>query len=413
MAGSPAGAEGFELVGTLRPLGVINNTYDAVNFDPAGGSQSVACNQNVAEGSRDYRIGMFVTTVSHGPGGTYKRLGLGFAYRAGGTPAAGLAFGVCQFAFLAGGGTLQVRNLCLNDALELEWYDGGTTTQGTATGDATPALASTTGWQWVWIDCHYPTAGGTITLLTYINGDLASTHSFTSTGGASATIAPALFGPSGTTPSSITGNIDNAIMVSNIDGSERGGMQWRCAVVKVTVDGDGASNDFTASAGSRFQCVDETVPNDDTDYVSVDTTAAARQMFAMTSPVAPSGYEKPLFVHPFIRHRNGDAGKWAGSHTIRVSLNGGQNVTVPLLDPGASYFREFGQYPSQYGSGGYYLTPGDLPGLECGVDLTADGSNTAEWRVTAVQAEVSYVRYFHQERVRFRGVARGVARGLR
>lgn len=51
-----------------------------------------------------------------------------------------------------------------------------------------------------------------------------------------------------------------------------GGWPGRCAVELLKPAGAGASTDLTPSAGSNYACVDEVPPNDDTDYVSSDTS---------------------------------------------------------------------------------------------------------------------------------------------
>jgi hypothetical protein len=64
----------------------------------------------------------------------------------------------------------------------------------------------------------------------------------------------------------------------NTDGAGNTGFLGDVRVSCRLVDADGSVNQWTPSAGSRFQCVDEAAPNGDTDYVSTSTNDH-RQMF--------------------------------------------------------------------------------------------------------------------------------------
>lgn len=385
---------GAEMPTSLHSVPVTNITRDTGNVDPVAGAASWACNQNV--GSRDYRMGYGRATEQSGsapqagPVATSKRLGCGFAYRPGGTPAAGTAFGVCQLGFLSG--TQQIINLCLRDDRKLEWYTTGTSSaQGTASGSVTSSALTTTTWYWIWMEADYPTAGGTITVNLWIDHVLVLTYSFTSTGDASSSISANIWAPAGATPASITGNIDNAIAVVGLDGKDYSGRMCRAAVKLASVTANGSVNDFTAvGAANRFDCVDEAAPNDDTDYVVVDSTAAMTQMFDMGDPTAPAGYERVGGVVEAQRHRNADAGKWAASHQARASFQGTAYLGgTAFSDPGATY-----NFPEQtlYRTGaGARLTRADIADMEMGMALSANASEAAEWRTTAIQGEVLYL----------------------
>jgi hypothetical protein len=61
------------------------------------------------------------------------------------------------------------------------------------------------------------------------------------------------------------------IYVCDTTGTVANDLLGDCKVETRFPDGAGNSTDFTASAGSNYQCVDETSPNSDTDYVYDDT----------------------------------------------------------------------------------------------------------------------------------------------
>jgi hypothetical protein len=77
-----------------------------------------------------------------------------------------------------------------------------------------------------------------------------------------------------------------------------------CRVMDVLPDSDGTDNGFTASAGSRYQCVDETLQNGDTDYVS-STTPGNLQTFNHAN-ISTTG--TIVAVIPTVLVRKDDAG---------------------------------------------------------------------------------------------------------
>lgn len=64
--------------------------------------------------------------------------------------------------------------------------------------------------------------------------------------------------------------IDDLVMWDTT-GSHNNDFMGDVKVYQLMPDANGDTNDFTASAGSNFQCVDETTPNDDTDYTQSST----------------------------------------------------------------------------------------------------------------------------------------------
>lgn len=75
----------------------------------------------------------------------------------------------------------------------------------------------------------------------------------------------------------------------------------------------GASTQFTASAGSNFQCVDDLPPNDDTDYVS-DNTATHKDFYGIEALTFTGNAD---FVGQIYRARKDDA----SVHTMRGNFS--------------------------------------------------------------------------------------------
>lgn len=416
MSGTLASFIGYEYPAQLFGISAFLSRETSV-IDPLAGAQSIRSPETGT--NRDYRLGGGISSI--GPGGAFTRGAFGVWYHVAAAPTA--AISMAQFGFTAGGGTAQVYHLCVRTDLKLEMYDNGTAfagSQGTATGTVSAtALSAATGY-WIWCDVDYPTAGGTVTIRVYVDYDLFYTFSFTSTGGGSSACSTSLFGISGATAGSVNHYVDNAIGVAGTDGSESGGHQWRCAVKLSTVTADGTDNDFTASAGNRFDCVDEATPNGNTDYVSIDSTSAQEQTFQMSDPGAPEspGKFRPFAVEHRISHINFDAGKWAANHQGRAYFQNTLSADTGAVatDPGSAQYSGVPVSPAAFwrtGAAGGRLTHADIADMEMGVRLTADASEAAQWRISAVQAEVLYLPPLVREKVTMRGTMRGVMRGIR
>lgn len=96
--------------------------------------------------------------------------------------------------------------------------------------------------------------------------------------------------------------------------------------------GAGTTTQLTPSAGSNFQCVDETPPNDDTDYVS-SSTPGQYDTYAMGNVTPASG--TVLGVGVRMRARKDDAGTRTLAAAIRTNSNdyfgANQNISTSYL----------------------------------------------------------------------------------
>lgn len=61
------------------------------------------------------------------------------------------------------------------------------------------------------------------------------------------------------------------VVIMDTTGSQNNNLPGECKITTVRPDGNGNVNNFTPSAGSNYQCVDETIENGDTDYVYSST----------------------------------------------------------------------------------------------------------------------------------------------
>lgn len=125
---------------------------------------------------------------------------------------------------------------------------------------------------------------------------------------------------------------------------------------------DGNYTQWTASTGSRFTCIDEGAPNDDTDYIS-DNTVGHKNSIAITNTVAGIGTIY-CFRH-YWRVRRDDAGPHTGRAFLRVS---GADTVEATETIGANYATF--SYQRDVPPGGSALwTASEVDGTELGVEV--------------------------------------------
>lgn len=82
--------------------------------------------------------------------------------------------------------------------------------------------------------------------------------------------------------------IDDLYICDDAGGAPQNTYLWDVKAEYLPPNGAGTSTDFTPSAGSNYQCVDENPPNDDTDYVS-ETTASDHDTYTYADLLSTSG----------------------------------------------------------------------------------------------------------------------------
>ena len=127
--------------------------------------------------------------------------------------------------------------------------------------------------------------------------------------------------------------------------------------------GAGNYTDWTPSAGSNFQNVDETPPDGDTTY-NHSSTAAQKDTFAMGDLATTSGTVH--FVGFSNRQRKDDAGARTARTLHRLSGTDVNGTTRSVLD---SFQTEFDWYLTKPGGGSWGIS--DVNGVEAGYELVS------------------------------------------
>lgn len=131
----------------------------------------------------------------------------------------------------------------------------------------------------------------------------------------------------------------------------------------VLPSGAGNSAQFTASAGSNYQCVDENPANDDTDYVS-SSNVGDKDTYAMTNLSSTSGTVKAVCVTSV--DRKDDSGARTHSHVVRLS---GSESTGTAFSPTTSYSVHQTPFETKPGGGAWTIT--DVNNAEAGLTIAS------------------------------------------
>lgn len=137
-----------------------------------------------------------------------------------------------------------------------------------------------------------------------------------------------------------------------------------CRVVPLAVTGAGNSTQFTPSAGSNFQNVDDTNPNDDTDY-NASSTAGHKDLFALADSAVTAGTVHGLQV--ITRARKDDAGARTMRNLIRTNGTDFESGDFAMADS----YQSFGEVWDVNPDTAAAWTISDINALEAGYKVQA------------------------------------------
>lgn len=154
------------------------------------------------------------------------------------------------------------------------------------------------------------------------------------------------------------------VYVNDASGGVSTGNDGDLRIYRLDPNADGSFTDFTASAGNRFQCVDDGAsPNDDTDYVS-SSTAGQKVSFALTDLPVSTGTITGVQVFHRVRKDEG------GTRESRAFLKSGgstQNEATESLS--VSYQTYKGAMRTIDPATGVAWTIAGVNGLEIGEEI--------------------------------------------
>jgi hypothetical protein len=137
-----------------------------------------------------------------------------------------------------------------------------------------------------------------------------------------------------TTAATVTADFDD-LLVMDGSGSYNNAFIGDVTISILNPTGAGNSTDWTASAGSNYQCVDEAVVNDDTDYVS-SSTLNAKDLYAMEDCAAGADIRA---VQVVTAMRKGTEGPGKVKHVIRSNSTDYDSAEISLGGTAYSFNR--------------------------------------------------------------------------
>jgi len=136
------------------------------------------------------------------------------------------------------------------------------------------------------------------------------------------------------TVSTITCDIDDVVVMDG-SGSFNNAFIGDVTISVLNPNGAGNSTDWTPSAGSNYQCVDEDIVNDDTDYVS-SSTLNAKDLYAMEDCAAGADIRA---VQVVTAMRKGTEGPGKIKHVIRSNSTDYDSAEIGLGGTAYSFNR--------------------------------------------------------------------------
>ena len=160
------------------------------------------------------------------------------------------------------------------------------------------------------------------------------------------------------------GTVFSDIWIVDSSGTVNNDFKGDVVVEGLRVTGAGSSTQFTPSAGSNYQNVDDpSTPNDDTDFNSSSTPGQV-DLFALADPSRASGSVFAVTLNH--RSRKDDAGTRQDRGVIKLAGTVANGATRSLSTSYVTWSDKFEMDP---GGGGWSIA--DVAGLEVGYEIVA------------------------------------------
>lgn len=155
------------------------------------------------------------------------------------------------------------------------------------------------------------------------------------------------------------------VYVCDINGSINNDFLGDCRIETLYPDGDGNSTQFTPSSGLNYQCVDDSTPNGDTDYVSSSTADNIDTYTLGNLSGTPASI---LGVQTHLSARKDDGGSRTFQSVLRISgTNYFGSSTFSAADSYLFYSQIFEQNPAISAA----WLGSAINGMEAGVKLVS------------------------------------------
>lgn len=236
----------------------------------------------------------------------------------------------------------------------------GSSVGGTLLGTSTSAFSSSISYH-IQVKVLIHASAGTVDVL--VNGVSWLTLTGVNTRGAAATTLGGIWIGQASTGDSCTFNFDD-LYVCDTAGAANNDFLGDRKVVALLPSGAGSSTQFTPSAGSNFQNVDESAPDDDTTYNS-SSTIGHKDLYAMGDLASTAGTISGVMTS--FRARKDDAGTRTLKSKIKSGATEGNGTDRNLSTSYVTYNDMFEQNPDTSAP----WTGSGVNGMEAGVEVVA------------------------------------------
>lgn len=215
---------------------------------------------------------------------------------------------------------------------------------------------------WCYIETKFSIHNSAGAVEVRVNGDtkVSLTGINTRGGAGSAVDSGNIVGVGGYTGASFS--IDD-VYICDDQGADNADFLGDVRVYTLYPTADGASTQWTPSAGANHECVDDTAPNDDTDYVSSGTL---NQIDTYVFDDLPSGVNNIKGVAVHLSARKDDAGSRSIAPVVRMGSTNYAGTNIALGDSYTYYSQMYDNRPSDAAD----WTASDVNSAEFGVKLT-------------------------------------------
>lgn len=284
----------------------------------------------------------------------------------------------------------------VDSSRQLRLYNGA----GTLIGSPSAALLSSTYYRLEWKIDRTP-AGGSQVIEAMIDGTVfatSSTETITTSAGDTVIVGGNLASEAQTTGQFLFDDL----AVNDSTGSYQTSYPGNGSVRHLVPDANGDLNEWTASAGSNFRCVQEATPNDSTDYVS-DALTSKTDFFNVLAAI-PGGTDQINLVAVGVRFNNPTADATTSFQVQAKKIANGTISSSSSITPNSTTWRT-----NAAGSAIcnphpliMYVDPDNYPwtlqaisSLQIGVKTGTIGVFGVQ--VTAIWAVIDYVPNFHKD----------------
>lgn len=238
----------------------------------------------------------------------------------------------------------------------------GDSVGGTILGTTVTGVLNMTGWNYIEMKVYIHDTAGTVDLWVDGINKLSLTSQDTKNGTDAYVNILAIGGKDNSQGN--TQKCDDLYVTDDQGAAPLNGRLGDCRIEALLPNGAGDSSQFTPSAGSNYENVDERVIDNDTTYNESSTTGH-KDLYAMSNLAGTSG--SILAVVPWVRAKKTDGGGRTIRALVKHSTSEGQGATIAATD-GYIYQLTPDVFPNNPSTASAW-TPTEVNAMQAGLEI--------------------------------------------